>query len=118
MVPARGKWCRQAAASLQPGLGVGGDSLANLAIAAGAWRVLRLCCLSLLPACVWRVDLLKLYSQHLYQKIQNFTPTTTAVLGHGVDGVDDYLPDREPAQEGTTLCEAWIAPDYPVRRGV
>ena len=45
-------------------------------------------------------------------------PTTTAVLGHGVDGVDDYLPDREPAQEGTTLCEAWIAPDYPVRRGV
>ena len=28
------------------------------------------------------------------------------------------LPDWEPAQEGTTLCSTWIAPDYPLRRGV
>ena len=28
------------------------------------------------------------------------------------------LPDWEPAQEGTTLCSTWIAPAYPLRRGV
>jgi hypothetical protein len=27
-------------------------------------------------------------------------------------------PDRVTAQEGTTLCSTWIAPDFPLRRGV
>ena len=31
----------------------------------------------------------------------------------------DKLTDRVPAQKGPTLCfTTWIAPDYPVRRGV
>ena len=49
----------------------------------------------------------------------NVQPCSTSSLPQDLV-MTTCLPDREPAQaqEGTTLCSTWIAPGYPLRRGV